>query len=82
MPPLSGAMLPTARPVAAGSASGMHSTAAQIGNAAGVAAIGAVFFAVEALQSARARFLLPLVPFVTLIMIGAAFLSWMRRASA
>ena len=82
MAPLSGAVLSTVKPVAAGSASGAYGTTAQIGNAAGVAAIGAVFFAIEALQSARAGFLVSLALFVTLIMICAAFLSWMRRASA
>ncbi|MEY9180326.1 MFS family permease [Bradyrhizobium sp. USDA 326] len=81
MAPLSGAVLSTVKPVAAGSASGIYGTTAQIGNAAGVAAIGAAFFAVEALQSARAGFLASLVLFVTLIMICAAFLAWMRRAS-
>lgn len=81
MAPLSGAVLSTVKPVAAGSASGIYGTTAQIGNAAGVAAIGAVFFAVEALQSARAGFFASLVLFVTLIMICAAFLAWMRRAS-
>ncbi|MCG2669179.1 ATP-binding protein [Bradyrhizobium sp. CCBAU 11434] len=82
MAPLSGAVLSTVKPVAAGSASGMYGTTAQIGNAAGVAAIGAVFFAIESLQSARAGFLVSLALFVTLIMMSAAFLTWMRRASA
>ncbi|QOZ56522.1 MFS transporter [Bradyrhizobium sp. CCBAU 53338] len=82
MAPLSGAVLSTVKPVAAGSASGMYGTTAQIGNAAGVAAIGAVFFAVESLQSARAGFLASLALFTALIMISAAFLSWMRRAPA
>jgi predicted MFS family arabinose efflux permease len=82
MAPLSGAVLSTVKPVAAGSASGMYGTTAQIGNAAGVAAIGAVFFAIESLQSARAGFLVSLALFVTFIMICAAFLAWMRRASA
>ncbi|WP_426410845.1 MFS transporter [Bradyrhizobium ganzhouense] len=82
MAPLSGAVLSTVKPVAAGSASGMYGTIAQIGNAAGVAAIGAVFFAVQALQSARAGFLASLALFAALIMICAAFLTWMRRASA
>ena len=82
MAPLSGAVLSTVKPVAAGSASGMYGTIAQIGNAAGVAAIGAVFFAVESLQSARAGFLVSLALFATFIMICAAFLSWMRRAPA
>jgi len=82
MAPLSGAVLSTVKPVAAGAASGMYGTIAQIGNAAGVAAIGAVFFAIESLQSARAGFLASLALFAALIMISAAFLSWMRRASA
>src|SRR3954466_15564218 len=63
MAPLSGAVLSTVKPVAAGSASGIYGTTAQIGNAAGVAAIGAVFFAVEAVQSARAGFLVSLALF-------------------
>lgn len=82
MAPLSGAVLSTVKPVAAGSASGMYGTTAQIGNAAGVAAIGAVFFAVETLQSARAGFLASLALFAALIMICAALLTWMRRAPA
>jgi predicted MFS family arabinose efflux permease len=81
MAPLSGAVLSTVKPAAAGSASGMYGTTAQIGNAAGVAAIGAVFFAVEALQSARAGFLVSLALFAALITICVAFLTWMRRAS-
>lgn len=82
MAPLSGAVLSTVKPVAAGSASGMYGTTAQIGNAAGVAAIGAVFFAIESLQSARAGFLVSLALFAALIMICVAFLSWMRCAAA
>lgn len=60
----------------------IQGTTAQIGNAAGVAATGVMFFAVEALQSARAGFLVSLALLVTLIMICAAFLAWVRRASA
>jgi EmrB/QacA subfamily drug resistance transporter len=82
MAPLSGAVLSTVRPTAAGSASGMYGTTAQIGNATGVAAIGAIFFAVESLQSSRAGFFASLVLFAALIMICVAFLTWMRRASA
>lgn len=82
MAPLSGAVLSTVKPVAAGSASGMYGTTAQIGNAAGVAAIGTVFFAIEVSQSSRAGFLASLALFAALIMICAAFLTWMRRASA
>jgi hypothetical protein len=75
-------VLSTVNPVAAGSASGVYGSIAQIGNAAGVAAIGAVYFAVEGLQSTRAGFLVSLGLFVALILNCVAFLSWMRRASA
>ncbi len=82
MAPLSGAVLTTVRPAAAGSASGMYGTIAQIGNAAGVAAIGAIYFAVTSLHSSRAGFLVALASFAALILICIAFLTWMRRASA
>jgi hypothetical protein len=39
-------------------------------------------FAIEALQSARAGFLVSPALFLTLIMICPAFLAWTRRASA
>jgi predicted MFS family arabinose efflux permease len=82
MAPLSSAVLSTVKPAAAGSASGLYGTTVQIGNAAGVAAIGAVFFAVEAVQSSRAGFLVSLALFVGLITVCVAFLTWMRRAPA
>ena len=53
MAPLSSAVLSTVKPSSAGAGSGMYGTTAQIANAAGVAAIGAVFFAIEMSQSAR-----------------------------
>jgi MFS family permease len=80
MAPLSGAVLSTVKPSAAGSASGMYGTIAQVANAAGVAAIGAVFFAVEAADSVHAAFFVALAFFAALIAICVAFLSWMRRA--
>ena len=55
MAPLSGVVLSSVKPASAGSGSGMYGTTAQIANAAGVAAIGAVFFAVEATHAAQAR---------------------------
>jgi MFS family permease len=82
MAPLSGAVLSTVRPAAAGSASGLYGTIAQIGNAAGVAAIGAIYFAIESLHSPRAGFFAALAGFAALIMICIAFLTWMRRASS
>jgi uncharacterized membrane protein len=53
----------------------MYGTTAQIANAAGVAAIGAAFFVIEATFSAR------LALFALSIVACAAFLSWMRRAA-
>jgi hypothetical protein len=50
--------------------------------AAGVAAIGAAFFAIEAAASARLALFAALALFALSIMTSAAFLSWMRRAAA
>jgi hypothetical protein len=55
-------------------------TPAQIGNAASVAAIGAVFFAIESNQSARLALLAAAALFALSIMACAAFLTWMRRS--
>lgn len=82
MAPLSSAVLSTVKPAAAGSASGMYGTAAQIANAAGVAAIGAVFFAIESAHSARAALFISASLFALAIVTAVAFLSWQRRASA
>src|SRR5712675_1893029 len=53
MAALSSAVLSTVNPASAGSGAGMYGMTAQIANAAGVAAIGAAFFAIEAAYSAR-----------------------------
>jgi EmrB/QacA subfamily drug resistance transporter len=82
MAPLSGVVLSSVKPASAGSGSGMYGTTAQIANAAGVAAIGAVFFAVESLHAAQAALLVSIALFVCSIGTSAALLSWMRRASA
>ena len=82
MAPLSSAVLSTVKPAAAGSASGMYGTSAQIANAAGVAAIGAVFFAIESVYSARPALFISASLFALAIVTSVAFLSWMRRASA
>ena len=82
MAPLSSAVLSTVKPASAGSASGMYGTTAQIANAAGVAAIGAVFFAIEAAHSARPALFISCTLFALAIVTAVAFLSWMRRASA
>jgi predicted MFS family arabinose efflux permease len=81
MAPLSSVVLATVKPASAGSASGLYGTTTQIGNAAGVAAFGAVYFAVQ--TSHAPQFALG----VTLLLIGlsiaasAALLMWMRRAA-
>lgn len=82
MAPLSSAVLSSVKPASAGAGSGMYGTTTQIGNAAGVAAIGAVFFAVETAASARLALFAACALFVLSIIISAAFLSWMRRARA
>ena len=82
MAPLSSAVLSTVKPSSAGAGSGMYGTTAQIGNASGVAAIGAVFFAIEATTgSARVALYTACALFGLSIVICAAFLSWMRRAT-
>jgi MFS family permease len=80
MAPLSSAVLSTVKPASAGSGAGMYGTTTQIGNAAGVAAIGAVFFAIEASRSVKPAFFAALTLFALSIGLSAAFLSWMRRA--
>ncbi|WP_025033259.1 hypothetical protein [Bradyrhizobium sp. DOA9] len=80
--PLSSAVLSTVKPAAAGAASGMYGTTVQIGNAAGVAAIGEAYVAIESAHSSRAAFLVSLALFMTVITICTAFLTWMRRTSA
>ena len=59
----------------------MYGTTAQIANAAGVAAIGAVFFAIEVANSSRVALLVACILFAMSIMACAAFLTWMRRAT-
>ena len=81
MAPLSSAVLSTVKPSSAGAGSGMYGTMAQIANAAGVAAIGAVYFAIEAAGRARPALLVACALFALSIMACAAFLTWMRRAT-
>jgi EmrB/QacA subfamily drug resistance transporter len=81
MAPLSSAVLSTVKPLSAGAASGIYGTAAQIANAAGVAAIGAVYFAIESNQSSRLALLAACALFALSIIACAAFLTWMRRVT-
>jgi MFS family permease len=57
MAPLSGAVLSTVPARNAGSGAGVYGTAAQIANAAGVAAIGGLYFAIEAAGAPRGALL-------------------------
>jgi MFS family permease len=82
MAPLSSAVLSTVQPNSAGAGAGMYGTTTQIANAAGVAAIGAAFFAVAAVQSARVALLASLALFTLSIVACAAFLSWRRRGAS
>ena len=81
MAPLSSAVLSTVKPASAGAGSGMYGTTAQIANAAGVAAIGAVFFAIESTRSARLALFAACALFTLSIIACAAFLTWMRRVT-
>ena len=81
MAPLSSAVLSTVKPASAGAGSGMYGTTAQIANAAGVAAIGAVFFAIESAGSVRLALLSAAALFALSIITSAAFLTWMRRVT-
>ena len=82
MAPLSGVVLSSVKPASAGSGSGLYGTTAQVANAAGVAAIGAVFFAVQAAHSTQMALFASLALFALSIVISVVLLSWMRRAVA
>ena len=82
MAPLSSAVLSTVKPASAGSGSGVYGTTAQIANATGVAAIGAVFFAINAAHSAQYAMFASSALFALSIIAAVVFLSWMRRAAA
>jgi MFS family permease len=81
MAPLPSVVLASVTPASAGAGSGMYGTTAQIANAAGVAAIGAVFFAVESVRAPQHALFAALITFALSIMTCVAFLSWMRRAA-
>jgi EmrB/QacA subfamily drug resistance transporter len=81
MAPLSSAVLSTVKPASAGAGSGMYGMTAQIANAAGVAVIGAAFFAIESSGSARHALFAASALFALSIIACAAFLTWMRRVT-
>jgi hypothetical protein len=81
MAPLSNVVLATVEPASAGAGSGIYGTVAQIANAAGVAAIGAVYFAIESLHQARVALVVSFALFAISIVTSAVFLSSIRRAT-
>jgi MFS family permease len=81
MAPLSGAVLSTVPASSAGSGSGIYGTTVQIANAAGVAAIGAVYFAAQSAGSARMAVLASFAACALSVAGCAGFLLWMRRAA-
>lgn len=76
MAPLSSIVLSTVRSGDAGSASGIYATIVQIANAAGVAAVGALFFAAQENLSDRAAFLAALAAVGGLVAASASLLAW------
>jgi MFS family permease len=81
MAPLSGVVLSTVKPESAGSGSGLYGTTAQIANAAGIAAIGAVFFAIESVSTIRHALFAAFTMFSLSVMVCVVFLTRMRRAT-
>jgi hypothetical protein len=73
-------VLATVPAASAGSGSGMYGTTTQIANATGVAAIGAVYFAVQSAGSARLAVLASFAACALSVAGCAMFLLWMRRA--
>jgi hypothetical protein len=79
MAPLSGVVLSTVKPASAGSGSGMYGTTAQIANAAGVAAVGSLFFAIESASNTQHALFAALTMFTLSIIACVAFLSSLPR---
>ena len=75
MAPLSSRVLSTVRPVDAGAGSGVYATTVQTANAFGVAAIGAVFFAVQEQASNREAFVAALAGVGVMIAASALLLA-------
>jgi hypothetical protein len=81
MAPLSGVVLSTVKPASAGSGSGMYGTTVQIANAAGVAAVGVLFFAVESVSNTQHALFAALTMFALSIIVCVAFLSSLPRGA-
>jgi MFS family permease len=82
MGPLSGVVLSSVPKASAGSGSGLYGTATQIANAAGVAVVGAVFFAFHDTGAERVALLAALATVAAAIVGCSGFLAWRMRVSA
>ncbi|HEX6840844.1 MAG TPA: MFS transporter [Stellaceae bacterium] len=82
MAPLSSAVLSAVRLTSAGSGAGIYATTVQIANAAGVAAVGALFFAVQERFSDRAAFLAALTAVAAAVAAAAVLFAGLRRSAA
>jgi MFS family permease len=82
MAPLSSVVLSTVPPRSAGSGAGVYGTTTQIGNAAGIAAIGALYFVAQSALTGRGAILASLAACAVFIAISATLLLWMRRVKA
>jgi EmrB/QacA subfamily drug resistance transporter len=81
MAPLFGAVLANVRHAHAGAGSGILTTTQQTANAAGVALIGLVYFAVSGVGFGRAAILASLAVLSVLVLGAALSLRWMRRVA-
>ncbi|HUN41133.1 MAG TPA: MFS transporter [Acetobacteraceae bacterium] len=79
MAPLYGLALAKVPAAHAGSGGGVISTVSQIGNASGVALVGALYYAVQAAASARGAILASLAALAVAITVTALFLQMLRR---
>jgi hypothetical protein len=82
MAPLSSVVLSTVPPRSAGSGSGVYGTTTQIGNAAGIAAIGALYFVAQSAFAGRGAILVSLAACAVSIAASVTLLMWMRRVRA
>jgi len=69
-------------PAQAGSASGVLATTQQFANALGVAAVGAIYFGIEAVHSQREALIAASITLVAALALCAAALEWIRQSSA
>lgn len=82
MAPLSSVVLSAVPPRSAGSGSGVYGTTTQIGNAAGVAAIGALYFTVQSAFAGRSALLACLTACAIAVAASGTLLLRMRRVQA